>query len=100
VVSHIADRVAVMHRGCLVEMVVTRKVIKNPLHPYTQKLIAAVPVVGGQTSGKDFDEEDFSAPVSVSGCRFYNACDKSDETCRDHPPQPRGTPDHRVWCYR
>lgn len=100
VVSHIADRVAVMHRGRLVEMGITDKVIANPLHPYTQKLIAAVPVVGGKTSGGDFDEEDFSAPVSVTGCQFYNSCDKSDETCRDNPPQSRGTPDHQVWCYR
>lgn len=100
VVSHIADRVAVMHRGRLVEMGITRKVIANPLHPYTQKLIAAVPVVGGQTSGSDFDEEDFSVPVSVTGCPYYNLCDKSDDTCRDIAPQPRGTPDHQVWCYR
>lgn len=100
VVSHIADRVAVMHRGRLVEMGMTHKVIANPLHPYTQKLIAAVPVVGGHTTACDFDEEDFSAPVSVTGCQFYHSCDKSDAICRDHPPQPRGTPDHQVWCYR
>lgn len=100
VVSHIADRVAVMHRGRLVEMGITDKVIANPLHPYTQKLIAAVPVVGGQTSGDDFDEEDFSAPVLVTGCQFYDSCDKSDKTCRDIAPQPRGTSDHQVWCYR
>ena len=101
VVSHIADRVAVMHRGRLVEMGITDKVIANPLHPYTQKLIAAVPVVGEQpTEEEDFDEEDFSAPVAVSGCPFYGTCAKADETCRDHPPQPQGTPDHQVWCHR
>ncbi|WP_155310138.1 ABC transporter ATP-binding protein [Desulfosarcina ovata] len=100
VVSHIADRVAVMHCGRLVEMGITDKVIANPLHPYTQKLIAAVPVVGEPSNGKGFDEENFTPPAAATGCLFYDTCAKSDEICRDHPPQPRGTPDHQVWCHR
>jgi oligopeptide/dipeptide ABC transporter ATP-binding protein len=100
VVSHIADRVAVMHHGRLVEMGITDKVIANPLHPYTQKLIAAVPVVGEPPTGGDYAEEDVSAPVAVTGCSFYHTCAKADETCRDTAPQPRGTLDHQVWCHR
>jgi ABC-type oligopeptide transport system ATPase subunit len=46
VVSHIADRVAVMNRGKIVEHGQTRDIINNPQDPYTQELIAAVPVPG------------------------------------------------------
>jgi ABC-type microcin C transport system duplicated ATPase subunit YejF len=48
VVSHIADRVAVMNRGKIVEHGLTRDIINNPQDPYTKELIAAVPVPGGQ----------------------------------------------------
>jgi oligopeptide/dipeptide ABC transporter ATP-binding protein len=99
VVSHIADRVAVMHRGRIVELGKTDKVTSNPLHPYTQKLIAAVPVVGGKIRQEEINEEDDSVPAFETGCQFYNNCKKSDASCRDNSPQPRGEPDHQVWCH-
>jgi ABC-type oligopeptide transport system ATPase subunit len=48
VVRQVADRVAVMHMGRIVEFGETDQVISRPEHPYTQKLLSAVPVVGGR----------------------------------------------------
>ncbi len=101
VVSHIADRVAVMHAGRLVEMGLTANVINKPLHPYTRKLIAAVPVAGrNREAGLVRDDIDLTPASNATGCRYYDACDQSDAVCRDRVPEPRGTAEHQVWCLK
>jgi oligopeptide/dipeptide ABC transporter ATP-binding protein len=90
VVRQIADRVAVMYLGKVVEIGTTEEVIHRPKHPYTEALLSAVP--RPDVAGRDRRERivlrgDVPSPVSPpSGCRFHPRCRFSDERCvREEP---------------
>ena len=98
VVSHIAQRILVMYRGKIVEQGSAIDVIHNPQHPYTQTLIAAVPVPGIEKQRRSeihADEDKIG-----SGCSYQHRCPDANEACREKPPPERGEGSHRFWCHQ
>ena len=102
VVAQIADRVIVLYSGSKVEEGATRQIFENPLHPYTNGLIAAVPNV-------DSDEFEIrpipgtfpSITEEIGGCRFHPPCPFSTERCRQEVPQAlEYEPGHFVACHK
>jgi len=100
VVSNIADRVAVMYMGRIVETGPTADIISDPLHPYTRTLIAAVPVAGR----KRIDEaavrgEPPSLANPPDGCRFNPRCTEARPVCRETGPAFVQHGDRWVMCH-
>lgn len=102
VVAQIADRVIVLYSGSKVEEGATRQIFENPLHPYTNGLIAAVPNV-------DSDEFEIrpipgtfpSLTEEIGGCRFHPRCPYATERCRQEVPQAlEYEPGHFVACHK
>jgi len=104
VVRHIADRVAVMHLGTIVETGETEQIYEHPAHPYTRALLSAAPSV--EDWQEDVDSEivlsgDVPSPLDPPrGCRFHTRCWKATDQCRADEPTlaHRGT-DHPVACH-
>ena len=88
VVKHIADRIAVMYLGRIVEMASTDELFRNPRHPYTRALLAAVPVPDpGAVRERALLEGDIpSALEPPAGCRFHTRCPYVRDACRRDMP--------------
>ena len=90
VVRYIADRVAVMYLGEIVEMADTEQVFTNPVHPYTQALLSAVPSLDpdeAQAGNRIHLEGDVPSPSNPpSGCRFHTRCPHAIDECATHVP--------------
>jgi oligopeptide/dipeptide ABC transporter ATP-binding protein len=102
VVRHISDRIAVMYLGRLVELAAKADFFSNPLHPYTQALLSAIPLPDPRRKGKRILlEGDVPSPINPpSGCRFHTRCPKAAERCRvDVPPLVDVGGDHFVACF-
>jgi oligopeptide/dipeptide ABC transporter ATP-binding protein len=103
VVKHICDRVAVMYLGEIVEEAETEEMFANPLHPYTQALLASIPVPIPRASRERVRlEGDVPTPINPpEGCRFHTRCPIAIEECKlGKPPLVEITPGHRVACIR
>jgi oligopeptide/dipeptide ABC transporter ATP-binding protein len=100
VVSSIADRIAVMYLGKIVEIGCTADIIQNPLHPYTQALISAVPVPGREIPGRIILKGETPSPMSPPpGCRFHPRCSHAMPVCGRESPNPTRLNGHEVWCH-
>lgn len=100
-VRHISDRVAVMYLGKIVEITTADNLYKNPLHPYTEALLAAVPIADPQTKRKRIIlEGDLPSPIDLpQGCRFYSRCSKRIPDCeKSDPPLIEIRTGHSVAC--
>jgi peptide/nickel transport system ATP-binding protein len=86
---YICDRIAVMYCGKIVEVGQSDDVIKNPLHPYTEALLAAVPVPDPEARRTKIviKGELPSALNPPSGCRFHPRCQYAQDKCRNEEPQ-------------
>jgi oligopeptide/dipeptide ABC transporter ATP-binding protein len=101
VVAHNASRVYVMYCGKIVEHGAVRDVLLNPLHPYTQGLIWAVPRVSGEK--ERFKQIPLSVPHPAqkpAGCYFHPRCDRACDICRRHmPPLVKQKDGREVRCW-
>lgn len=87
VVSTVADRVAVMYLGRLMELGPVDEVVAQPLHPYTEALISAQPRIGAQQRDRIVLKGDIPSPVDPpSGCRFRTRCRYAEQKCADEVP--------------
>jgi peptide/nickel transport system ATP-binding protein/oligopeptide transport system ATP-binding protein len=88
VVKHIADRIAVMYLGKIVETASTEELFRNPRHPYTRALLSAVPLPDPTAvRERALLEGDIpSAMNPPSGCRFHTRCPYVRESCRQEVP--------------
>jgi oligopeptide/dipeptide ABC transporter ATP-binding protein len=100
VVSHIADHIAVMYLGKIVEYGTVADIIGSPCHPYTIALIDAVPVPGKTGEKKIIQGETPSPSSPPSGCPFHPRCVESDDECRKIVPELKSLDGRRVSCHR
>ena len=100
IVGDIADRVAVMYAGQIVEMAPARELLSRPLHPYTQALMNSVPKLGA--NAQRLTAIGGAVPqlgAFPSGCRFHPRCPKAQPECSQKPPQLiEVEPGRRVRC--
>jgi peptide/nickel transport system ATP-binding protein len=102
VVQHISDRVAVMYVGKVAEIAGAEALYSNPLHPYTEALLSAVPKADPQYQSKRIimqgDVADPSNPPS--GCYFHPRCRYAKDICKQKAPEFREVkPDHWASCH-
>ncbi len=104
VVSHISNRIGVMYLGNMVELAESRELNKNPLHPYTQTLLSAVPVPDpalSRTRQRIVLQGDIPSPIGPpSGCRFHTRCPHATQRCKEEVPAfKEQAPSHWVACH-
>ncbi len=100
VVQHIANRVAVMYLGRIVEVGDTDEVIEDPKHPYTQALISAVPIPGRKKQERIILQGDVPSPSNPPpGCPFHTRCPKAMDICRTAFPANEVVDNRDVCCY-
>jgi oligopeptide/dipeptide ABC transporter ATP-binding protein len=102
VVEHISNRVAVMYLGNIVEVASDQELYRNPLHPYTQALLSAVPVPDPEVKKKRIIlQGDVPSPLNPpAGCAFHPRCHKREDVCSLKQPELQVFPgDHWVACH-
>jgi len=102
VVNHVSNRIAVMYLGKVIELTSNKKILAKPLHPYTQALMSAVPVLDPDKKKKRIVlKGDVPSPVNPpSGCRFHPRCPKAMEICpRTEPIWAAVEPSHFTTCH-
>ncbi|HBZ55249.1 MAG TPA: peptide ABC transporter substrate-binding protein, partial [Syntrophobacteraceae bacterium] len=103
VVRHISDRVAVMYLGRLVELADKSELYAHPLHPYTNKLLEAVPIPNPRAVRvRGYAPEELPGAIKPpSGCHFHPRCPFVDSQCREVVPSwSEIAPRHWVRCFR
>lgn len=104
VARYMCQDIAVMYLGKMVERVETEELLSQPLHPYTQALISAVPIPDPRLKRESIDiKGGIAQPIDPPArCRFYDRCMLADDFCRDnqHPPLEDKGAGHFVACYK
>jgi peptide/nickel transport system ATP-binding protein len=100
--KHVCDRIAVMYLGKLMETASSQTVVDKPLHPYTQALVAAVPVPDPDSKRTtDVISGEIPSPVDPpSGCRFHTRCPYAHQRCvEEEPAMVEVEKEHYVACH-
>ncbi len=101
VVAQLCDRVGVMYAGTIVELTDVRTLFRDPKHPYTVRLLRAIP--SAATSGDELEEIPGSVPRLINpptGCRFHPRCDHAMPICTEEKPEMLDVAaDHFVACH-
>lgn len=98
VIRYLADRVAIMYLGEIVEIAKTADIFANPLHPYTKALLNSVPQIN-KTDKKALLKGDLPSPANLpQGCKFHTRCPYVMEKCKTCTPQEKGY-SHKVKCF-
>ena len=105
VVEYISDVVGVMYLGNIVEMAPKKKLFNNPLHPYTEALLSAVPYpdpADRNSKKRIILKGDIPSPANPpSGCRFHTRCPYAKEICTQQIPEYREIePEHFCMCHK
>lgn len=88
VVKYISDRVGVLYLGNLVELCDSNQIFKNPLHPYTEALISAIPTTERKVENQILLEGDVPSPIKPpKGCKFHTRCPKCMDICKKVVPE-------------
>ena len=103
-VRHICDRVLVLYLGVMVELADRNELYENPLHPYTQALLSAVPIPDprkDRARKRTILTGDVPSPLNPpAGCRFHTRCPIAMDICRQQVPEWReAAPHHWVACH-
>jgi oligopeptide/dipeptide ABC transporter ATP-binding protein len=101
VVAEVADRVAVMYAGRIVEHALVEDIFARPLHPYTQGLLNAIPRLGRDLERLAVIPGVVPNPAYLpAGCAFHPRCPLADERCRTEvPPLVSHAPEHEAACF-
>lgn len=103
VVKHISNRIAVMYLGKIVELSDRNDIFRDPLHPYTQALLSAIPIPKADSADRQriILKGDVPSPVNPpAGCRFASRCPYATEACFQKEPELREVePNRFVACH-
>lgn len=100
VVEHISQRIMVMYLGKVMESAPAHELVQNPRHPYTQALLSAVPVVGGDGRKRIVLQGDVPSPLNPpGGCPFHPRCPKARPECAETLPPWIEKDGHGVGCF-
>jgi peptide/nickel transport system ATP-binding protein len=98
--ANLADRVAVLYAGQLVEEAPTETIFAQPLHPYTQYLIQSLPRLDDRAERVSIPGRPPALDTPPSGCRFHPRCPYAMDVCKTHVPAMQEVrPGHRVACF-
>ena len=99
-VSQIADKIAIMYAGQLIELGSVRDIFLNPKHPYTQALISAIPRLHAKDKKIRFIPGRPPSLINLpTGCRFYERCPHAMDICKKDPPKFQTHDDGYVHCW-
>ncbi len=101
VIKHMASRVAVMYLGKIVELTGKSEIFQNPLHPYTQALLSAIPSLRPKGRERILLSGDVPSPLNPpTGCHFHTRCHRVLPVCsREESPLVEISPGHQVACH-
>jgi peptide/nickel transport system ATP-binding protein len=98
--ANLADRIAVLYAGKVVEEGETSAILKNPRHPYTQHLISSLPRLDERAERESIPGRPPALDNPPGGCRFHPRCPLAIDRCRTIDPEAISVqPDHRVACH-
>ena len=103
VIKRISDRIAIMYLGRVVELCPAHRVYENPMHPYTQALLSAVPPESPFQKTEELKlKGEIASPVGDQvGCPLAGRCPFCEERCRkERPALTEVEPGHQVACFR
>lgn len=87
VIKYLADRIAVMYLGEIIETGYTEEIFNNPKHPYTKALLSSAPQLSSKKNEKIILKGDLPSPANLpQGCKFHTRCPFAMEKCSEHIP--------------
>ena len=101
VIQYLADRVAIMYLGEIVELADKNDLFRNPLHPYTQALLQAIPTFNENKKSQNILEGDLPTPRKIlNNCKFCTRCPQVTDICnKNHPLLKSIDSTHFVRCF-